>query len=237
MPENCSLVKKEPSKFVKDLRNDLSNRKLKYFACGEYGEKKNRPHYHAIIFGLRESLEDRTIVYENWQKCDRDYFFGRKWRDSYGTVTPDSCAYVAGYCQKKKFGNEAESEYTSKGRIPPFQVQSQHIGEQYFLDNFEQIVKDGYILYNGVRCSIPETFKKKYDLKMSDTDYMLSEKLKFFDDMKKKYGDDYQYTIKDFFENEFLYGKEKNREEKGSRDVVKSYLYANKAFREQMAKL
>lgn len=236
LPENGSLVKKEPSKFMKDLRNDLPGRKLKYFACGEYGTKTDRAHYHAIIFGLRNNLEDRTAVYDNWQKCDRFQFFGSNWQKCYGTVTTDSCAYVAGYCQKKKFGYEAKELYEAKGRIAPFQVQSQHIGEQYFLDNFEQIVKDGYILYNGVRCSIPETFKRKYGLNYQDSDYMLSEKLSYFNDLKKRYGEEFEITIQEFFENN-LYGDLKYQYEKDSRILVKAYLYANKQFREQVAKL
>lgn len=221
---------------MKDLRNDLPGRKLKYFACGEYGTKTDRAHYHAIIFGLRNNEEDRKAVYDNWQKCDRFQFFGSNWQKCYGTVTADSCAYVAGYCQKKKFGYEAKELYEAKGRIAPFQVQSQHIGEQYFLDNYEQIVKDGFILYNGVRCSIPETFKRKYGLNYQDSDFMLSEKLSYFNDLKKRYGEEFETTIQEFFENN-LYGNLKYQYEEDSRNFVKAYLYANKSFREQVAKL
>jgi len=48
--------------FIKDLRARLDYKqktkqikeehaKIKFFAVGEYGEKKGRPHYHAILFG------------------------------------------------------------------------------------------------------------------------------------------------------------------------------------------
>ncbi|AXH76481.1 MAG: replication initiator protein [Microviridae sp.] len=38
--------------------------KLKYFACGEYGTKKERPHYHIILFNLPKELEN--LVLKSW---------------------------------------------------------------------------------------------------------------------------------------------------------------------------
>lgn len=43
------LNKKDLSNFIKYLRNEI-NEPLKYFACGEYGSKTERPHYHLILF-------------------------------------------------------------------------------------------------------------------------------------------------------------------------------------------
>lgn len=37
--------------FLKRLRKFISPVKIRFFCCGEYGGKKNRPHYHIIIFG------------------------------------------------------------------------------------------------------------------------------------------------------------------------------------------
>ena len=48
-----SLVPEDLTNFFKRLRN---YKKIRYYACGEYGDKNGRPHYHAIIFGL--SLND-----------------------------------------------------------------------------------------------------------------------------------------------------------------------------------
>ena len=42
--------KNEIQKFIKRIRKD--NNKLRYFACGEYGSKGLRPHYHLIFFGF-----------------------------------------------------------------------------------------------------------------------------------------------------------------------------------------
>ena len=44
-----SLNKRHIQTYMKRLRK-LSDRKLKYYVCGEYGSKRDRPHYHMIIF-------------------------------------------------------------------------------------------------------------------------------------------------------------------------------------------
>lgn len=38
--------------FMKRLRYYLGAESVRYFACGEYGPKTFRPHYHAILFGV-----------------------------------------------------------------------------------------------------------------------------------------------------------------------------------------
>ena len=55
LPDRGSLVKRDLQLFLKRLRRRLDrlNRdKIRYFACGEYGDNTNRPHYHAIIWNL-----------------------------------------------------------------------------------------------------------------------------------------------------------------------------------------
>ena len=52
-----TLNKKHLQNFFKNLRMTLQRTyndktKIKYYACGEYGEKTFRPHYHAIVLGL-----------------------------------------------------------------------------------------------------------------------------------------------------------------------------------------
>lgn len=191
-PDNKTLVKEDLQAFWKALRQNLDGRPIKYFSCGEYGEgrempgaipgtdeweKGKRPHYHAIVFGLNSSLEDRMAVYDAWKKAEEFQWFGKNWQKACGTVTPDSCSYTAGYCQKKLFGKLAEAEYTDTGRIAPFQAQSLGIGERYFLKNYKQIVDDGYILFRGVRHPIPECWKRKYEIDLQpQKDAMFEEK-------------------------------------------------------------
>lgn len=195
-PPNKSLVSEDVTKFFKALRQNLNYRPIKYFACGEYGEKEEnetaepdtpewekgkRPHYHAIVFGINSSIQDREACFSAWGKAEEFQWFGKNWPKVCGTVTPDSCSYVAGYCQKKLFGELAEEEYFNHGKIPPFQHQSLGIGEAYFLKHMEQYIKDGYILFNGKHHPIPETWKRKYDI------HLYNQKSAMYEVQKEQY--------------------------------------------------
>jgi len=46
LPENATLVPKDLKDFQKRLRYH-ANIDLRFFSVGEYGEKTQRPHYHA----------------------------------------------------------------------------------------------------------------------------------------------------------------------------------------------
>ena len=48
----------------------LGERRIKYFACGEYGNNTHRPHYHAIIYGVGLDRDDKRIMRECWNYCD-----------------------------------------------------------------------------------------------------------------------------------------------------------------------
>lgn len=55
LPADGSIHKEDLQLFLKRLRKALGEEKIRYFACGEYGEKYSRPHYHLIIFGIGQN--------------------------------------------------------------------------------------------------------------------------------------------------------------------------------------
>ena len=57
VPDCQSLVKADLQKFFKRLRKLIAPRKIRYFACGEYGRRTGRPHYHAILYNSGLSQE------------------------------------------------------------------------------------------------------------------------------------------------------------------------------------
>ncbi|MEM3318733.1 MAG: hypothetical protein QXT80_04215 [Thermoplasmatales archaeon] len=64
--------------------------KLKYFACGEYGSKTFRPHYHALIFNVAEEFIEKC-----WSIDGEPIGIVH-----IGTVTEDSIAYNTKYIMK-----------------------------------------------------------------------------------------------------------------------------------------
>lgn len=105
LPTGGSLCNTCPQKWLKRLRQAIAPRKIRFYLVGEYGDQTWRPHYHAIIFGLKPT-ED-TIVRSTWGKG----------HVTVGTVTLESAQYVAGYVTKKMTNpNDARLA----GRYPEF---------------------------------------------------------------------------------------------------------------------
>lgn len=166
LPESRSLVVEDFQKFMKRLRMRLSrgvlneagledekiNRDfigprlpvngieyvedIKYFACGEYGENKGRPHYHAVLLGW--DWPDRVPVPNNPGAKDKLYdspLLASIWGQGnvrIGDLSANSAAYVARYTMKKTYGKDADREYKETGRIPPFNLASKGIGRRFF---------------------------------------------------------------------------------------------------------
>lgn len=112
LPEDGNLDKKELQKFWKRLRKSMPDRKIRYFACGEYGPQTWRPHYHAAIFGT--SIQDQQQIEKSWQKGFVHV----------GDLTKDSARYMTGYILKNQFWQNESLE----GRTPEFATQSRNPG-------------------------------------------------------------------------------------------------------------
>lgn len=112
-----TLRKDHLSGWLKRLRARLDPVRIRFFACGEYGERTHRPHYHALVFGVQDTPHFRAA----WPYGDR------VWADP---VTQGRINYVCGYVQKK-FGTKEDFEERvdpETGEIytyqPPFHLMS-----------------------------------------------------------------------------------------------------------------
>lgn len=83
--------------FFKRLRKHT---KLRYFACGEYGTKTHRPHYHVVLFG-RDFLERSSAINDKLYTHPEILGAWGHGLVSIGAVSIASCMYVAGYATKK----------------------------------------------------------------------------------------------------------------------------------------
>lgn len=125
--------------FFKRLRKHFKGKKIRYFLGAEYGPKNNRPHYHAIIFGL--SLRDfDDLSFYKYNRLRDSLFISKTFADIWqkgfctlGSVSRDSCAYVARYMLKKLKGFD-KLDYELKGIEKEFSLCSRRpgIGLGYF---------------------------------------------------------------------------------------------------------
>ena len=140
-----TLWKPDLQNFFKRYRKDLDF-KIRYYSVGEYGDHTFRPHYHFIGFGVPYWHEE--LIKDNWQNGIVDI----------GDVTMASANYVAGYVQKKLYGDLADETYGF--RQFPYSAMSKGIGKNYFLAHAQQLIDDGFIEFKGKKVSIPRYFWK-----------------------------------------------------------------------------
>jgi hypothetical protein len=105
LPEGATVVPKHTQDWLKRLRKLVGPLRLRYFLVGEYGELTQRPHYHAAVFGLAQSSQ--KLVEESWG-------LGHV---LVGSLTKDSCAYIAQYVTKKM---TSKADARLGGRHPEF---------------------------------------------------------------------------------------------------------------------
>lgn len=122
LPANGLLDSRDLTLFFKRLRKNV-DLKFKYYAVGEYGSRKERPHYHVIFFGL--DMRHRQQIFDAWGKClDEDgHYLCEPVRSTRGYK------YVAGYV-RKKIGRMVEQSDSVK---QCFARQSNGIGKNFAL--------------------------------------------------------------------------------------------------------
>ena len=180
LPPNGSLVKEDAVKFMKRLRKS-TDIKIRYYLTGEYGDTTQRPHYHAILYGLGLNNDHKTLVMRAWPYCDWHQPSIR--HDSFGLVEAASIQYVAGYIQKKLTGEQGVLLYENTGRTPPFSLFSKGIGREYADQNIEQIKNNLELTMRGNSITIPRYYVKRLGLseplkqKAIDKDCEYTEKL------------------------------------------------------------
>lgn len=149
------VSKKDFQSFIKALRNEFGEG-IRYYGCGEYGEKSFRPHYHLILFNFfpPDAVKEYDNPYGGFYYSSK--ILNRIWKYGFvsiGDVSFNSCAYVARYCNKKikNFGRD-----TGVIANPEFSLMSLRpgIGYSYFLDH-----KDSLIATDTIYAAVGDKFK------------------------------------------------------------------------------
>lgn len=103
-----SLRKRDFQLFIKRLRKKYG-KNIRYLHCGEYGHKRSRPHYHALLFGF--DFPDKKPWRTNLSRSPQLEKLWPYGYSSIGAVTFESAAYVARYVVKKRYGRDAGQFY------------------------------------------------------------------------------------------------------------------------------
>jgi len=135
LPTGGTLVPSHLTGFLKRLRRRLSYRQgplIRYFGCGEYGDKKDRPHYHVFLFGLGPSWH--AEVSASWPHGHVMF--------AYDPNNLNLMQYTAGYTVKKM---EGKNDIEDKKIHPEFARMSLKpaIGEEYIRRFYASVVGHG----------------------------------------------------------------------------------------------
>jgi len=193
LPATGSLNKKHFQDFMKRLRKRIG-RPLRFFHCGEYGDKFARPHYHCCLFGW--DFPDRVFYREaNSIRLYTSPLLTDVWGFGYcvlGDLTFESAAYTARYCMKKITGPPAQDHYlcvdretgeilqdedgSLRRRLPEYVTMSRRpgIATKWYEKYGDDVFPDDEVIVRG-KSSKPPRF---YDNLLEREDIALYEKIK-----------------------------------------------------------
>jgi hypothetical protein len=129
VPACGTLDPSHTQRFIKRLRKALEPLKIRYFLVGEYGDKTQRPHYHAALFGYPSCEYGKPrVTKKHGCPCEPCKLIEEKWEMGHtynGTLTKDSAQYISGYVTKKMTSKDDER---LNGRHPEFARMSNRPG-------------------------------------------------------------------------------------------------------------
>lgn len=111
LPPDGGLIVGHFQKFMKRLRKHIHPQKVRFYHCGEYGDRNNRPHYHALLFGF--NFDDWVYLFDSnsgvpiYTSPTLEKIWGKGFV-TIGEVTFESAAYCARYVIKKINGVMAD---------------------------------------------------------------------------------------------------------------------------------
>lgn len=189
--------------FMKRLRKLCPDSVLKYYACGEYGGERSRPHYHAIVF----NVPDPDLYFKAWSLSGVPFGVVHV-----GQVTGDSIAYTMKYIDKSSF----RFKHSRDDRVPEFALMSKRLGRSYVSSAIKDYHTADYSrLYcvnaQGYKIALPRYYRSLiYDADDSGFQRSLIEAAvadadgKNYDVFVRRFGSVPGYTYEQFCESQRL---------------------------------
>lgn len=197
VPYDMTLDKEHLSTFHQTIKRDqqrllgkkgyLEWGKIRFYSVGEYGTRTKRPHYHTVIYNVYPEMIKRLL----------DGYYWDKGMVHVGTVTPESCAYVAKYVIDREHDHPEgkQKEFATMSRNPG-------LGHNYLEENGawhrEQTEYDYtnfriYAIRNGKKVSLPRYYKDRiFKVAEEGKEELLADALtKYYDELSVKFENDY----------------------------------------------
>lgn len=172
IPWDGSLNKTHFQKFMKRLRFANSHKTIRFFHVGEYGDKLQRPHYHALLFN--HDWDDKEL----WASRDgihtyRSDSLAKLWPYGFSTtgdLTWETAAYCSRYCVKKITGKKSQEHYERVNQFtgeiinlqPEYATMSLKpaIGREWFNEYQGDCFPKDYVTHDGKKRTIPPYYDK-----------------------------------------------------------------------------
>lgn len=191
LPPGGSLRYRDVVLFLKNLResrvwrDEFGNRwfkPIRFFLCGEYGEKLSRPHYHVCLFN--EDFSADRYVWKPGQSGSKQWRspeLEQLWKfgnSTVGELDRRSAEYVARYVVKKVTGDRAADHYRTVDletgeviwREPEFVQMSRRpgIGARWFDKYWRDVFPHDRVVVKGVQAKPPRYYLQR--MKRIDAD-------------------------------------------------------------------
>lgn len=172
LPDDGSLKLEDFQRFMKRLRKKYGDG-IRFYHCGEYGEKLGRPHYHACLFNF--DFPDKYFFKKTKQGHDvwRSPSLEELWPygiSEIGSVTFQSAAYVARYIMKKILGPSADEHYcdpqTGVIRKPEYTTMSRRpgIGNLWFQKHHADVYPSDEVVLKNMKMRPPKYYDRQYEI-------------------------------------------------------------------------
>lgn len=186
LPPTGSLNLRLWQDFMSRYRKRFGNG-IKYFHCGEYGSKNDRPHYHALLFNtdLPDKVEFKKV---GGHQLYTSSILESLWPFGFstvGSVTFDSARYVAKYCTKTVTGKAARQHYErvrfdpDSGELlaidhlkPEYATMSNGIGREWYERNKLEVYDHDCVVVKGTPQRPPSYYDSLFQIDNPD-DYAI----------------------------------------------------------------
>lgn len=167
VPEDRGLHYEDVQKFLKRLRGRRRD-PLRYFAAGEYGSVRGRPHWHLCLFNCDFPDQVKSAKYLSSSKeLEELWSVGLS---AIGVLDARTAAYIAGYVVKKRYGQRESYQVVDPrtgeimDRLPEFVHMSLRpaIGRAWIERYQSDVYPRGKLVFEGREVLPPRYYDKRY---------------------------------------------------------------------------